>query len=102
LAARGGWTVRRAYVRERGAQGAWTWQEVVDDQGDALAPLPFAGLEAGLSLPLGASLHLEPWGQAQALLTHAVDSATFAPGVEGSFPRLSAHVGLALRLEPGT
>jgi hypothetical protein len=102
LAARGGWTVRRAYVRERGAQGVWTWQEVVDDAGDALAPLPFAGLEAGLSVPLGASLNLEPFGQAQALLVRSVDSAIFAPGVEGGFPRFSAHVGLAVRLEPGT
>ncbi|MFH1469752.1 MAG: hypothetical protein ABIO70_35525 [Pseudomonadota bacterium] len=102
LAVRGGWTVRRAYVRERGALGVWTWQEVVDEDGDALAPLPFAGLEAGVCLPLGASLHLEPYGQLQSLLVRSMDSATFAPGAEASFPRWSAHIGLALRLEPGT
>jgi hypothetical protein len=102
VALRTGVTLKTVYEHRR-RDGEWTWAEVVTDEGDDLAPLPFLGAEAGVSLPLGASLHLEPYAHLQvSLLQGAAEVQITDEVVLPGLPRWSGHLGLALRLEPGS
>lgn len=88
---------------ERRVVTTWTDTQGTEDPSDdvelPITPFPIAGLDLGLSLPLGPAVSLQPYAQLQVDLTYPMSLMLFEEQRIG-LPWASLHAGLALHLEP--